>query len=34
MEIDKLNEQLLSLHGTIKSVFNATTTAHAHAAWA
>lgn len=34
VEIDKLNEQLLSLHGTIKSVFSATTTDHAHSAWA
>ncbi len=34
VEMDKLNEQLLSLHGTIKSVFGATTTDHARSAWA
>lgn len=34
VELDKLNEQLLSLHGTIKSVFGATTTDHARSAWA
>jgi uncharacterized protein (TIGR04255 family) len=34
VEMDKLNEQLLSLHATIKSVFGATTTDHARAAWA
>lgn len=34
VEMDKLNEQLLSLHGTIKSVFSATTTDHARSAWA
>jgi uncharacterized protein (TIGR04255 family) len=34
VEIDKLNEQLLSLHTTIKSVFAATTTDHARSAWA
>lgn len=34
MDLDKLNEQLLSLHGTIKSVFGATTTDHARSAWA
>jgi len=34
VEMDKLNEQLLSLHGTIKSVFGATTTKHARSAWA
>ena len=32
--MDKLNDQLLSLHGTIKSVFSATTTDHARSAWA
>jgi len=31
---DKLGEQLLSLHATIKSVFRATTTDHARGAWA
>lgn len=34
VEIDKLNEQLLSLHATIKSAFGATTTDHARNAWA
>lgn len=34
VEMDKLNEQLLSLHATIKSVFRATTTDHARVAWA
>ena len=34
VEMDKLNDQLLSLHGTIKSVFRATTTDHARSAWA
>jgi uncharacterized protein (TIGR04255 family) len=34
VEMDTLNEQLLSLHGTIKSVFGATTTDHARSAWA
>lgn len=34
VEMDKLNEQLLSLHATIKSVFSATTTDHARGAWA
>lgn len=34
VEMDKLNEQLLSLHGTIKSVFGATTTDHARSVWA
>lgn len=34
VELDKLNEQLLSLHGTIKSVFGATTTDYARSAWA
>ncbi len=34
VEMDRLNEQLLSLHGTIKSVFGATTTDHARSAWA
>lgn len=34
VEMEKLNEQLLSLHGTIKSVFSATTTDHARSAWA
>jgi len=34
VDLDKLNEQLLSLHGTIKSVFGATTTDHARSAWA
>ena len=34
VEMDKLNDQLLSLHGTIKSVFGATTTDHARSAWA
>lgn len=34
VKLDKLNEQLLSLHGTIKSVFGATTTDHARSAWA
>lgn len=33
VEMDKLNDQMLSLHGTIKSVFRATTTDHAHSAW-
>jgi uncharacterized protein (TIGR04255 family) len=33
MEMDKLNEQLLSLHTTIKSVFHETTTDHARSAW-
>ena len=31
---DKLNDQLLALHATIKSVFRATTTDHARATWA
>jgi len=34
MEMSKLNEQLLSLHGMIKLVFGATTTDHARGAWA
>jgi uncharacterized protein (TIGR04255 family) len=34
VEMDKLNEQLLSLHATIKSVFVATTTNHARGVWA
>ncbi|PJJ97858.1 TIGR04255 family protein [Lysobacteraceae bacterium NML75-0749] len=34
MDLNKLNDQLLSLHGTIKSVFEATTTDHARSAWA
>ncbi len=34
VEMDKLNEQLISLHGTIKSVFGATTTGYARSAWA
>jgi hypothetical protein len=34
VEMDKLNEQLLSLHATIKAVFGATTTDHARGAWA
>jgi hypothetical protein len=32
--MDKLREQLLSLHATIKSVFKATTTDHARDVWA
>ncbi len=32
--MDKLGEQLLSLHATIKSVFRVTTTDHARGAWA
>ncbi|MFT4102873.1 MAG: TIGR04255 family protein, partial [Burkholderiaceae bacterium] len=34
VEMDRLSEQLLSLHATIKSVFGATTTDHARGAWA
>jgi len=34
IDVDKLGEQLLSLHATIKSVFRATTTNHARATWA
>ncbi|WP_320534314.1 TIGR04255 family protein [Robbsia andropogonis] len=34
VEMQKLHEQLRSLHSTIKSVFFATTTDHAHKAWA
>lgn len=34
IDVDKLGEQLLSLHATIKSAFGATTTDHARAAWA
>jgi uncharacterized protein (TIGR04255 family) len=34
IDIDKIGEQLLSLHATIKAVFGATTTDHARAAWA
>ncbi len=34
IDLDQLREQLLSLHGTIKSVFGATTTDHARKAWA
>jgi uncharacterized protein (TIGR04255 family) len=34
VEMNRLNEQLLSLHATIKSVLSATTTEHALAAWA
>ncbi|MCE2577569.1 TIGR04255 family protein [Komagataeibacter sp. FNDCR1] len=34
VEMNKLNEQLLSLHGTIKSAFGATTTDYARSAWA
>jgi len=34
VEMGKLNEQLVSLHATIKSVFGATTTDHARRAWA
>lgn len=34
MEMSRLNEQLLSLHGMIKLVFGATTTDHARGAWA
>ncbi|MCL6537001.1 MAG: TIGR04255 family protein [Acidothermus sp.] len=33
IDIDTLREQLLSLHATIKSVFRAMTTDHAHSAW-
>lgn len=33
IDMDKLNDQLLALHATIKSVFRATTTDHAHATW-
>lgn len=34
VEMEPLREQLLALHATIKSVFNATTTDHARRAWA
>jgi uncharacterized protein (TIGR04255 family) len=34
IDMDKLGEQLLSLHATIKSVFRATTTDHARGVWA
>jgi uncharacterized protein (TIGR04255 family) len=34
IDMDRLGEQLLSLHATIKSVFHATTTDHARGAWA
>lgn len=34
VEMSKLGEQLLSLHGTVKSVFATTTTDHARSAWA
>lgn len=34
IDTDMLREQLLSLHGTIKDVFNATRTDHARAVWA
>ncbi|TAN25836.1 MAG: TIGR04255 family protein [Castellaniella sp.] len=34
VETSKLNEQLLSLHATIKSAFGATTTDHARGVWA
>lgn len=34
VDMDKLKEQLLSLHDTIKSVFGETTTDHARSAWA
>jgi len=34
IDMDKLREQLLKLHETIKSVFGATTTDHARDAWA
>jgi uncharacterized protein (TIGR04255 family) len=34
IDIGKLSEQALSLHATIKSVFEATTTDHARASWA
>lgn len=34
IDMDKLGEQLLSLHAIIKSVFGATTTDHAREAWA
>ncbi|MDR2032577.1 MAG: TIGR04255 family protein [Azoarcus sp.] len=34
LEMGELKAQLLSLHSTIKSVFNATTTDHARNAWA
>ncbi|TAN13651.1 MAG: TIGR04255 family protein [Burkholderiaceae bacterium] len=33
VELDELNEQLISLHATIKSVFRATTTDHARGVW-
>lgn len=33
VEMDELNEQLLSLHAPISSVFGATTTAHARSVW-
>jgi uncharacterized protein (TIGR04255 family) len=34
IDMDKLGEELLSLHAIIKSVFRATTTDHARGAWA
>jgi uncharacterized protein (TIGR04255 family) len=34
IDMDQLGKQLLSLHGTIKAVFSATTTDHARLAWA
>lgn len=34
VDIDKIGEQLLSLHATIKSVFRSTTTDHARKTWA
>lgn len=34
IDMDKLSEQLLSLHATIKSVFRAMTTDHARSVWA
>lgn len=34
IDMDNLGEQVLSLHATIKSVFEATTTGHARDAWA
>lgn len=34
VEMDKLKEQLLSLHATLKSVFSATITGHARGKWA
>ena len=34
IDMDNLGKQVLSLHATIKSVFEATTTGHARDAWA